>query len=66
MNISEEVKEAYERIKPRIRETRLEKSQFYSEQTGANVFLKKENLQQTVSIKVRGAMNKILSHNVEK
>ena len=47
MNISEEVKEAYERIGPHIRKTRLERSRFYSEKTGANVFLKMENLQHT-------------------
>ncbi len=61
MNIPREVKEAYERIKPHVRETRLEKSRFYSEKSGANVFLKLENLQHTGSFKVRGAMNKILS-----
>ena len=61
MNIPKEVKEAYGRIKSNIRETRLEKSQFYSETSGANVFLKMENLQHTGSFKVRGAMNKLLS-----
>ena len=61
MNIPIEVKEAYERIKSHVRETRLERSDFYSENSGANVFLKMENLQYTGSFKVRGAMNKILS-----
>ena len=61
MNIEKEVEEAYQRIKPHVRETRLEKSRGYSDQTGANVFLKMENLQHTGSFKVRGAMNKILS-----
>ncbi len=61
MNIPKEVREAYKRIKPHIRETILEKSLFYSEKGNANVFLKCENLQHTGSFKVRGAMNKILS-----
>lgn len=61
MNIQTEVREAYRRIKPHVRETYLEKSQFYSEKGEANVFLKMENLQHTGSFKVRGALNKILS-----
>ena len=61
MNIPREVLEAYKRIKPHIRKTYLEKSNFYSEKGCANVYLKCENLQHTGSFKVRGAMNKILS-----
>lgn len=61
MNIPIEVREAYERIKPHIRETPLERSNFYSEKGEANVYLKCENLQHTGSFKARGAMNKILS-----
>lgn len=61
MNISQEVQEAYKRIKHNVRETYLEKSTFYSEKYDANVYLKCENLQYTGSFKVRGAMNKILS-----
>ncbi|NNE98147.1 MAG: threonine/serine dehydratase [Pyrinomonadaceae bacterium] len=61
MKIPEEVKKAYARISSHVRETRLEKSEFYNELSGANVFLKLENLQHTGSFKVRGAMNKILS-----
>ena len=65
MNIQKEVEEAYERIKPHVRETFLEKSIFYSQKGNANVFLKMENLQHTGSFKVRGAMNKILSLSKE-
>ncbi len=61
MNIHQEVTEAYERIRPHIRQTILEKSAFYSQKTGANVYLKLENLQHTGSFKARGALNKILS-----
>lgn len=61
MNIPIEVQEAYKRIKPHIRETPLEKSNFYGKKGNANVYLKLENLQHTGSFKVRGAMNKILS-----
>jgi len=65
MNIPNEVQEAYGRIKTHVRETPIEMSKFYSEQDGANVFLKMENLQHTGSFKVRGAMNKILSLSEE-
>jgi threonine dehydratase len=61
MIIQKEVQEAHQRINPHIRETYLERSEFYSEKGEANVYLKLENLQHTGSFKVRGAMNKILS-----
>lgn len=61
LNIQKEVREAYERIKPHVRKTILDKSDLYSQKGEANVFLKMENLQYTGSFKVRGAMNKILS-----
>ena len=61
MNIPEEVLEAFERINSHVRETPLEESLAYTERTGANVYLKLENLQHTGSFKVRGALNKILS-----
>jgi len=65
MNIQKEVIEAYERIKPHVRETILERSVFYSQKGNANIYLKLENLQHTGSFKVRGAMNKILSLSKE-
>ena len=50
---------AANRIAPHIRETPLEHSPFFSELTGANVYLKLENLQHTGSFKLRGAFNKL-------
>ena len=52
---------AANRIGPHIRETPLDHSPFFSELTGANVYLKLENLQYTGSFKLRGAFNKLLS-----
>ena len=52
---------AANRIAPHIRETPLDHSSFFSDLTGANVFLKLENLQFTGSFKLRGAFNKLLS-----
>ena len=52
---------AANRIAPHIRETPLDHSPFFSELTGANVYLKLENLQHTGSFKLRGAFNKLLS-----
>ena len=53
------IKEARETIKDVIKETPLLESVKMSERTGANVFLKCENLQKTGSFKIRGACNKI-------
>ena len=65
MDIHKEVTEAYKLINQHVRETIVEKSRFYSEIGGANVFFKMENLQYTGSFKVRGAMSKILSLSKE-
>ena len=56
---------AANRIAPHIRETPLDHSPFFSELTGANVYLKLENLQHTGSFKLRGAFNKLLSLTAE-
>lgn len=48
-----------------VRETPLDESSGYSEQTGAHFFLKCEHLQRTGSFKMRGAMNKVLLLNKE-
>ena len=48
-----------------IRETPLEHSSYFSELTGANVWLKLENQQLTGSFKLRGACNKLLSLTTE-
>lgn len=55
------IAEAERRIRPHIRETPLVQSLALSEATGADVWLKCENLQVTGSFKVRGATNKLLS-----
>lgn len=52
---------AANRIGPNIRETALDHSPYFSELTGANVYMKLENLQHTGSFKLRGAFNKLLS-----
>ncbi|MDP9198397.1 MAG: threonine/serine dehydratase [Pseudomonadota bacterium] len=48
------------RISAHVRETPLRHSLRLSASTGANVFLKLENLQETGSFKLRGAANKLL------
>lgn len=52
---------AANRIAPYVRETPLDPSPYFSEVTGANVWLKLENLQYTGSFKLRGAFNKLLT-----
>jgi threonine dehydratase len=56
---------AANRIAGHVKETPLDYSPFFSELTGANVYLKLENLQHTASFKLRGAFNKILSMGPE-
>jgi len=55
----EDVKEAYEVLKPVVKCTSLEKSKTFSKLSKTNVYLKLENLQTTGSFKIRGAYNKI-------
>ena len=55
----EMIKEARETIKDIVKETPLLESVQMSTKTGANVYLKCENLQKTGSFKIRGACNKI-------
>ena len=52
---------AANRVAPHIRETPLDHSPYFSELTGARVYLKLENLQHTGSFKLRGAFSKLLS-----
>lgn len=59
------VLEADKRIRPHALETPLRYSRYLSAQTGANVYLKLENLQETGSFKARGAANKIASLTAE-
>ena len=53
--------EAADRIRPYVRATPLDHSLYFSQLTGADVYLKLENLQYTGSFKLRGAMNKLLT-----
>ncbi|MGL6107774.1 threonine ammonia-lyase [Romboutsia sp.] len=53
------IKEARETIKGIVKETPLLESAQMSKKTGANIYLKCENLQITGSFKIRGACNKI-------
>lgn len=46
-------------LKGIVKNTPLERSKSFSAMTGANVFMKLENLQSTGSFKVRGAYNKL-------
>lgn len=55
----EDIKEAYEILKPVVKHTPLEKSKTFSKMTKENIYLKLENLQITGSFKIRGAYNKI-------
>lgn len=56
----ESIRAAHERIAPSIIRTPTLKSKTLSELTGANIWLKFENLQFTASFKERGALNKLL------
>lgn len=56
---------AANRIRGHVRETPLDYSPFFSELTGARVWLKLENLQLTGSFKLRGATNKLLTLSPE-
>lgn len=55
------IAEAEQRIRPHVRETPVARSLALSEATGADVWLKCENLQVTGSFKVRGATNTVLA-----
>ena len=56
---------AANRISTHIRETPLDHSPYFSEESGANVYLKLENLQHTGSFKLRGAFNRLLTLSPE-
>ncbi len=55
------LQEAYARLESVVRPTPLMYSYFYSEEYGADIYLKAENLQRTGAFKIRGAYNKIAS-----
>ena len=56
-----DIVQAQELLKGVIHKTLLDKSHTFSEMTGAEVYLKLENLQKTGSFKIRGAYHKIRS-----
>jgi len=56
---------AANRIRGHVRETPLDYSPYFSELSGASVWLKLENLQLTGSFKLRGATNKLLAMSAE-
>ncbi|MGL5345882.1 MAG: threonine ammonia-lyase [Peptostreptococcaceae bacterium] len=55
----EKIQKAKETIKDIVKETPLVESSTLNDRTGANIYLKCENLQKTGSFKIRGACNKI-------
>lgn len=66
---SHSIEHVYKEIKRYIRKTPVERSDYYSNLSGAEVFLKYENQQITGSFKVRGALNKVFSipdHEIDK
>ena len=61
MNVQQSAFDAAQRINNYVLETPVEHSLWLSEETGADVWFKCENLQHTGSFKYRGAVNKLLS-----
>lgn len=57
----EKFEEAYETVSQVVRPTNLIYSEYLSQQTGAKVYLKPENMQHTGAYKIRGAYYKIKS-----
>jgi len=57
----EDIRRAYHNIRPFVHKTPLIYSRSFSRLTGAEVYLKAENLQKTGSFKVRGAFNKMVN-----
>jgi threonine dehydratase len=57
----QDIQKALENIKDHIHKTPLIYSNSFSKMTGAEVYLKAENLQKTGSFKVRGAFNKMMN-----
>jgi threonine dehydratase len=56
-----DIRNAHENIKSYIHKTPLIHSNSFTKLTGADVYIKAENLQKTGSFKVRGAFNKIMN-----
>ncbi len=58
----ENIKAAQQRISAVVQRTPLQENLQYSNIYGANIYLKREDLQQVRSYKIRGAYNKIAQH----
>jgi threonine dehydratase len=56
----QDIRNAYDKINQFVHRTPLIHSHSFSRMTGADVYIKAENLQKTGSFKVRGAFNKML------
>ncbi len=61
----ENIKAAQQRISAVVQRTPLQENLQYSTIYGANIYLKREDLQQVRSYKIRGAYNKISQHDAE-
>jgi threonine dehydratase len=61
----ENIKTAQQRISAVVQRTPLQENLQYSNIYGANIYLKREDLQQVRSYKIRGAYNKISQHDAE-
>jgi threonine dehydratase len=57
---------SYYKIKPFINKTPLEFNERLSSKYGANIYLKREDLQKTRSFKIRGSLNKIIKSFLKK
>jgi threonine dehydratase len=57
---------SYYKIRPFINKTPLEFNERLSSKYGANIYLKREDLQKTRSFKIRGSLNKIIKNFLEK
>ena len=60
-DIADAAYQAADRIAELIRKTPLDYSPLFSRETGAEVYLKLENLQRTGSFKLRGASNRLMT-----
>jgi len=66
LDVAESAKRAAARIVELVRETPLDYSPKFSEETGAEVWFKLENLQHTGSFKLRGAVNRLMTLSPER
>ena len=65
LGVAESARRAAARIADLVRETPLDYSPTFSEETGAEIWFKLENLQHTGSFKLRGATNRLMTLSPE-